>query len=191
MYRPLTAALSLLSLSSALPSGLNTRDDNPGCSAAARDFQWTIENFSYHAQYIFTTPAHQNSAGTVKFNVTNPALLYQGRCEATSTQLSDFFYGTMNYKCQFPDGAKSSGSWAWSRPSGKLDFNQSWACSDLEPQYPATYNAYGTVNLTLACTDTTYQNPNWTTPGDIYSARTVDCEPQTFTLRPYQMTAVA
>lgn len=191
MYRPLSVALSLLSLTTGLPSSLRVRDDNPGCQAASfGGFNWTIESFDYHASYIFTTPAHQNSWGYVNFNVTNPALLYKGECSASSNQLSDFFYGTMNYQCKFPEGAQSSGSFAFSRPSGKLDLNQTWTCSDTDPQYPTTVNAYGTTNLTLSCSDQTWTNPNWTI-GQIYTSRTVTCEPQTFTLKPYQMTAVA
>ncbi|KAI1477833.1 hypothetical protein F4774DRAFT_387847 [Daldinia eschscholtzii] len=182
---------ALLPLVATAPVELNNRDSNPGCQDASfGDFKWTIENFDYHASYIFTTPAHQNSWGYVNFNLTNPALEYQAICSASSNQLSDFFYGTMPYTCTVPEGYTTKTTFDFSRPSGKLNVNQTWTCSDTDPQYPTTINAYGTVNLTLACTDETWINPNWTM-GQIYSDRTVKCEPVTLPLKPYQMTAVA
>jgi hypothetical protein len=46
------------------------------------------------------------------------------------------------------------------------------------------------VNLTLDCTDSTYQNSNWTL-GQIYSDREINCDPVTVPVRPYEMRAVA
>ncbi|KAI0840328.1 hypothetical protein F5Y06DRAFT_262363 [Hypoxylon sp. FL0890] len=182
---------TLLPLAVAAPLDLHTRDSNPGCQAASfGDFAWTVENFDYHASYIFTTPAHQNSWGYVNFNLTNPALEYQAICSASSDQLSDFFYGTMQYKCTVPDGSTTETTFDFSRPSGVLDVNQTWTCSDTDPQYPTTIHAYGTANLTLSCTDETWINPNWTM-GQIYSDRDVKCTPVTIPLKPYEMTAVA
>jgi hypothetical protein len=188
----LTALLPALPLIAAAPSQTVARDDNPGCQARSfNDFQWTVEEFDYHASYIFTTPAHQNSWGYVNFNLTNPALTYEATCSGASNQLSDFFYGTMIYHCTVPDPESPTGTtFAFSRPSGQLDINQTWVCSDEDPQYPVTINGYGTVNLTLDCTDETWQNPDWKL-GQIYSSRTVTCGKQTFPLKPYQMTAVA
>ena len=54
-----------------------------------------------------------------------------------------------------------------------------------------TFHAAGTVNLTLECTDETWQNPNWTQPGDIYSSRVVECAKVTVPVKPFEMTAVA
>ncbi|ORY68551.1 uncharacterized protein BCR38DRAFT_335597 [Pseudomassariella vexata] len=167
------------------------RDSNPGCQAASqKDFAWTVEDFDYHASYTFTTPAHQNSWGYVNFNLSNPALTYKASCSASSNQLSDFFYGTMPYTCTVPDGSTAKTTFDFSRPSGKLNVNQTWVCSDLDPKYPATFHGYGAINLTLGCTDTTWQNPNWTM-GQIYSDREVKCTPVTLPVKPYEMTAVA
>lgn len=52
------------------------------------------------------------------------------------------------------------------------------------------FSAAGRANLTLDCTDTTWQNPNWTL-GQIYSDREVKCAPVTVGVKPYQMSAVA
>ncbi|KAI1378430.1 hypothetical protein F4677DRAFT_443644 [Hypoxylon crocopeplum] len=182
---------TVLPLAGAAPLDIQNRDSNPGCQAASfGNFEWTVENFDYHASYTFTTPAHQNSWGYVNFNLTNPALEYQAICSATSNQLSDFFYGTMPYTCKVPDGSTTTATFDFSRPSGVLNINQTWTCSDEDPQYPTTINAYGTANLTLACTDETWTNPNWTI-GHIYTDREVKCTPVTIPIKPYKMTAVA
>lgn len=139
-----TALAALVPLAAAAPlvgqevaTAAAARDANPGCqSKSFDDFQWTIEDFDFHSSYVFTTPAHQNSWGYVDFNVTNPALEYQVACSGTSNQLSDFFYGTMIYTCTAPDGASAESTFDFSRPSGVLDFNQTWTCSDADPQYP-------------------------------------------------------
>lgn len=52
------------------------------------------------------------------------------------------------------------------------------------------FNAYGRTTLSLECTDTTWQNPNWTI-GEIYSDREVKCAQVTVDVAPYRMTAVA
>ncbi|KAL7626117.1 hypothetical protein AAE478_002887 [Parahypoxylon ruwenzoriense] len=182
---------TLLPLAVAAPLDLPARDSNPGCQDASfGNFSWTIEDFVYHADYVFTTPAHQNSWGFVDFNLTNPALEYQAVCSARSNQLSDFFYGTMAYSCVVPDGSTTKTTFDFSRPSGVLNVNQTWTCSDTDPTYPTTINAYGTVDLNLSCTDETWINPNWTM-GQIYSDRIVRCEPVTLPLKPYKMTAIA
>ncbi|KAI1503304.1 hypothetical protein F5X99DRAFT_110772 [Biscogniauxia marginata] len=187
----LSTIVSVLPLVAAAPFGLDSRDSNPGCQdASLNNFAWTIENFDYHASYIFTTPAHQNSWGYVNFNLTNPALEYKAQCSATSNQLSDFFYGTMPYKCTGPEGSTTETTFSFSRPSGQLDLNQTWVCSDADPQYPTTFHAYGSVNLTLECTDVTTTNPDWEI-GQIYSNREVKCDLVNVPLKPSQINAVA
>jgi hypothetical protein len=116
------------------------RDAPAGCSKTSfGDFSWTVANFDYHASYIFTTPAHQNSHGYVNFTLVNPALGSTATCSASSSQLNDFFYGNMLYTCSTPDGSpgnSSATSFTFNRASGELDFNQTWTCSDEDPQYP-------------------------------------------------------
>ncbi|KAI1419972.1 hypothetical protein F5Y12DRAFT_173571 [Xylaria sp. FL1777] len=184
----LTAALPL---ATAAPYGLSPRDSTPGCTSISfGDFSWTIEDFTYHAGYIFTTPAHQVSSGSVAFNITNPALPEKVSCTAYSTWLEDFFYGNINYNCLVPEGSGVKTSFSFSRPSGELSINQTWTCDDEDPQYPITFSGYGTVNLTLNCEETDYQNPDWE-PGQIYSDRDIACEPVTLPLTPHDKTAVA
>lgn len=119
------------------------RDANPGCTEASfGNFSWMVDDFDYHASYIFTTPAHQNSWGYANFNLSNPALPYKAACSATSSQLNDFFYGDFWYECSIPDGspAGTGATFAFNRASGQLDFNQTWRCSDEDAQYPYVYS---------------------------------------------------
>ncbi|KUI73772.1 hypothetical protein VM1G_09169 [Cytospora mali] len=171
-------------------------DTPAGCSETSfGDFQWTVESFKFKASYIFSTPAHQNSWGFVDFNLSNPAVPdVQASCSAQSDQLSDFFYGNFAYNCTFngdldePEPAPAK--FTFSRPSGELTINQTWVCDDEDPKYPTTFAASGQVNLTLDCTDTTWENSNWTI-GQIYSDREIDCMPVTVDVEPYLITAVA
>lgn len=134
--------LALLPLATAGPITLSpvaARDYPTGCTDSSfGDFSWEVEGFDYHASYIFTTPAHQNSWGYASFNLSNPALPYRAACSATSNQLSDFFYGNLWYNCSVPDGADGGGdaTFAFNRASGQLDVNQTWSCDDQDPQYP-------------------------------------------------------
>ncbi|KAI1735389.1 hypothetical protein F4680DRAFT_453076 [Xylaria scruposa] len=191
MYNFISTLAAILPLASAAPYGLNPRDSTPGCTSISfGDFSWTIEEFTFHASYIFSTPAHQISSGTVAFNLTNPAFPEKVTCTAYSTWLQDFFYGNINYNCAVPEGSGIESSWSFSRPSGELNVNQTWTCTDEDPQYPVTFHAYGTVDLDLDCQETYWQNPNWTI-GQIYSDRDISCAPVTLPLKPHDKTAVA
>ncbi|KAI1816004.1 hypothetical protein GGS20DRAFT_583937 [Poronia punctata] len=179
----------LLPLAAAAPASVRDYPTTKGCTATSfSSFAWTIEDFTYHASYTFSTPAHQIAGGQVAFNLTNPAIPGEKvQCSAYSTQLSDFFYGNLNYQCQ---GSKSESSFAFSRPSGRLDLNQTWTCTDADPKYPTTFHAQGTANLTLACKESNYENPDWQI-GQIYSNRVIDCKPVTLPITPNQKSAVA
>ncbi|KAJ2980374.1 hypothetical protein NUW58_g6958 [Xylaria curta] len=184
-------SLAVLPLATAAPYSLNPRDGKPGCTSLSfGDFSWTIQDFTYNAAYHFTNPAHQVSSGSVKFNLTNPALPETVVCTADSTWLTDFFYGNINYDCKAAAGSTTKTSFAFSRPSGQLNVNQTWTCHDEDPQYPVTFRGYGTVNLTLDCKESNYQNPDWH-QGETYSLRTITCSPVTLSLKPHDKTAVA
>ena len=158
----LTTALAalLLPLSSASPIAIRQEtsttippdDHHPSCADTSfGHFSWALSSFDYHASFIFTTPAHQNSWGYVNFNLTNPAIgsSVTTVCSASSNQLSDFFYGTVQYTCtntgsEEEEGLKKSDSssvvgkttFDFNRPTGELRFNQSWTCRDQDPRYP-------------------------------------------------------
>ncbi|KAK3351085.1 hypothetical protein B0H65DRAFT_107804 [Neurospora tetraspora] len=203
----LTTALAalLLPLSQASPIAIRqetttTNPEHPSCATTSfKNFSWALSAFDYHASYIFTTPAHQNSWGYVNFNLSNPAIgsSVTTVCSASSNQLSDFFYGTVQYTCTNTPGGVNSDvgnvgktTFDFSRPSGELRFNQSWTCRDQDPKYPTTFTGYAAVNLQLDCTDSTWQNQNWT-QGQIYSIRDVKCSPVDISVDPKEMTAVA
>lgn len=127
---------AVLPLAAAAPSNYPTA----GCTSKSFDpsFAWTVEDFTYSASYIFTTPAHQNSYGTVAFNLTNPAVQETVSCSAYSSQLQDFFYGTQDFNCTNAPGANKTTptTFTYSRPSGQLDVNQTWTCDDQDNKYP-------------------------------------------------------
>jgi hypothetical protein len=130
---------ALLPLAIAAPHAKVLRDNNPGCQAASSNLTYTVEDFDFHASYIFTTPAHQNSWGYASFNLTNPALTYKSSCSAQSNQLSDFFYGNQIFTCTEPDGSTTKTTFDYNRVTGQLDFNQTWICSDQDPQWPQVF----------------------------------------------------
>lgn len=118
------------------------RDTRIGCTKASfGNFSWTVDSFDFHASYIFTTPAHQNSWGYANFTLANPALPSAAAvCSATSSRLDDFFYGDLWYTCAVPNGSAAGNSagaaFAFNRASGRLDFDQTWSCSDADAQFP-------------------------------------------------------
>jgi hypothetical protein len=96
-----------------------------------------VHGFDYHASYTFTHPAHQNSWGYVNFNLTNNVVPYTALCAASSSQLSDFFYGTFDYSCTLPASAPAGAAvkFRFSRPSGRLDITESIVCSENKLKY--------------------------------------------------------
>jgi hypothetical protein len=130
---------------------------------------WDVQKFDFHSSYIFTTPAHQNSHGYVNFTLSNPALDRPTICSASSSQLSEFFYGNQIFTCDdVPDGQRAT--FTYSRSTGDLQINQTWTCPDEQ----ARFSAIGGVTLDLNCKDVEWQNPDWQ-PGQFYSTRTVTC----------------
>ncbi|KAJ0158124.1 hypothetical protein CTA2_12245 [Colletotrichum tanaceti] len=136
---------------------------------------WTLTDFDYHASYIFSTPAHQNSWGYISFNVSNPVLNYTVACDAVSSRLNDFFYGEQAYTCNPPAGESAATNFTWSYPDRALTLNQSWTCDD-NPKYPARFTARGdAVVNNLKCWETFWKNNNWTL-GQVYSQRDIKCD---------------
>lgn len=105
-------------------------------ASSLKDFGWTV-SLEYHAFWYFTTPSHQNSWGTVTFNLTNPAVGTVVHCAADSDRLSDFFYGDQWYSC-LPNTAPAltpSTSFRFLTHT-RLDINQTWVCNERKPGSP-------------------------------------------------------
>jgi hypothetical protein len=76
-------------------------------TTSVTDFAWSV-SLEYHAFWHFTTPAHQNSRGTVALNLINPTIpVVTVGCRMDSDRLSDFFYGDQLYGCTVSDAAKA------------------------------------------------------------------------------------
>lgn len=142
-----------------------------GCPAQSRKLKsWTVSHFDFHADYIFSTPAHQISSGYVNFTLENPVLDYKPICSAQSEQLEEFFYGNVIYSCQgVPDGDKAT--FTFNRGNNHLHINQTWSC----PGQGTVFEAKGGANLLLSCTDCKWQNPDWH-PGEFYSTEYITCD---------------
>lgn len=188
MQSILSAILAIASLATASP--LAQTQESPCVSASFSGWNWTVGNFTYHALYLFTTPAHQNSWGFVDFTLLNPVLPdVLAVCSAQSNQLDDFFYGNMAYDCYYPDignPGPAPATFNFTKPGGELHISQKWVCDDAQE----TIFAKGNATVTLDCTDTSYQNTNWTL-GQIYSNRQIDCQTVTLPVAPSEFSAVA
>jgi len=54
--------------------------------------------------------------------------------------------------------------------------------------YRKSFEAMGTGNVNLECTNTKWQNPNWTSDA-LYSTEFTECIPQDFTIKPTELMA--
>ena len=126
----------LAALIALLPAAFAAPFDQPSsyaqsCSDRSQHLTWSVSDLFFSSSRIFTTPAHQNPWGQVSFNLTNPATNSVTACSAYSSQLSDFFYGTVWYQCaNNNDTSVSATYFRYDRPTGRLDLNQTWACND-------------------------------------------------------------
>ncbi|EGX93283.1 hypothetical protein CCM_04656 [Cordyceps militaris CM01] len=164
---------ALFAASAALAAPVVTPDTNTCTAKSLKVTSFLVKDFDFHASWTFTTPAHQNSWGYVNFTLANAAVPYEYQCSSASNWLSDFYYGNINYNCTDPAGQPTQhGTFSYSRPTETLAINQTWICA----QEQSRFWAEGSAKLDLKCQDTTYHNPNWTTPGQIYSDRRVTCD---------------
>ncbi len=186
-----------------------------GCTASSfNDFAWTVSDFSYNTSVLFTTPAHQIDSGTVHFTLANPALPYTASCSAYSSQLTDFFYGNIVYNCSAPADSGTTTYFTFNSSPHTLAINQSWVCSDQDSTYPYVFSCFcpslfsppfslsrpltvsdyfnyvGSVNLTLTCGKSSYQNSNWTI-GETFSSDRTECTSPPLTILPSETHVVS
>jgi hypothetical protein len=129
-----------------------------------------VRDFDFHAQYYFSSPSHQNSWGYVNFTLEHAVLNYKSVCTAASSQMYDFFYGTVIYNCSVPV-PDDAATFTFSRPNGELKINQTWACAEENSRFWAE----GGVTLDLNCREEFWQNPDWQS-GEFYSTRDITCD---------------
>ncbi|EFX04047.1 hypothetical protein CMQ_975 [Grosmannia clavigera kw1407] len=187
-----TTLLSLLALSAGALAAPAASTSALTCSQKSEGFAWYITRFQYSGSEVFTTPSHQNDNGQVSFNISNPALVpgqASSGCSARSSQIPDYFYGDIVYDCIDPrNDAYTNTTFKYNAPSGLLSIMQTWTCSDAKD--PAVFTASGSVNLTLSCGESTYNNNNWTI-GQTYSSTTQVCVSPDTPAMAFQISAVA
>ncbi|KAK0632728.1 hypothetical protein B0T14DRAFT_560393 [Immersiella caudata] len=145
---------------------------------------WAVKGFRYHSLITYSTPSHPIATGFVDFNLTNVALPYTLSCSATSSQMSDFFYGNQWYLCT--DSLGNDAEFQFDKSSGRLDLQQKWACANDSP--PVSFMGKGTANVTMVCRTGRWQKQNWTA-GETYSTEHTDCAPQDLTIMPNELMA--
>lgn len=171
MYTTILNTLFLAGVTLAVPTNTIRQEEESCVDKSTQIKLWKVSQFDFHSSEVFTTPAHQNSWGYVNFTLENPATEYKPVCAASSNQLSDFFYGTVIYKCDVEDdGAGGGATFTYSRPSGLLAINETWACTEEQ----ALFEAEGGIDLNLNCKESEWTNDDWS-QGELYSTRNVDC----------------
>ncbi|OIW34367.1 hypothetical protein CONLIGDRAFT_567468 [Coniochaeta ligniaria NRRL 30616] len=196
--------LLLLSLPFSSPSPFFPKRDNRtspatscGCTTTSfSPWSWSLSDIYFHSSVIFSTPSHQIDGGWVSFSLAHPALAgVVFDCEASSTQLQDWFYGDQDYVCTGrADGEggqavrRAKATFRFDRAGGRVDVDQSWVCEDQDPRYPIYFKASGSGNVSLSCNETKWQNANWTS-GQIYSTDTFECAKANLTIKPSEISA--
>lgn len=144
---PLHLLLLSLPASSSLPSPVSQRENctltPPGtanacdCTQASfSSWSWSLSDLYFHSSVVFSTPAHQIDGGWVSFGLTSQATADVAfECDASSTQLQDWFYGNQWYTCTANSAAGATAQFRFDRMTGRVDVNQSWTCDD-DPVYP-------------------------------------------------------
>ena len=127
----------LAALASPLLVTRQSQNRTQSCAARSpRVSQWQLEDFDFHAEYIHSTPAHQNSWGYVSFDLVNSVLGSRANCSGSSNRLSDFFYGEIEYECEYLEGHEATSSlFTFDRASGDVKIEQRWECNE-NPQFP-------------------------------------------------------
>ncbi|KAK4454527.1 hypothetical protein QBC34DRAFT_391941 [Podospora aff. communis PSN243] len=142
--------------------------------ASMANSSWTVGGFHYSSSVTYSTPSHRIANGWVNFNLTNYALpLATMSCSATSSQMSDFFYGNQWYQCA--DSSGNDAEFQFDKSSKRLDLQQRWACVDDVPLM--NFLGKGNATVALDCQTERWQNQNWTM-GDTYSKEYTNCTPQ-------------
>lgn len=160
-----TTVLSILLTTGRIALAANCQ---PSCASSSMSASLALDTFINTGSWTFTTPAHQNANGYINFDTTNSVLGTQTRCWATSTRLTDFFYGMIDYECE-----DDVTSFSFSQLNdGLLEVNTTWSCDAEGKTFQGTT---GQINLGLECDETYWQNPNWTM-GQLYSSRQRECE---------------
>ncbi|KAL8377257.1 hypothetical protein RB595_008101 [Gaeumannomyces hyphopodioides] len=180
------AALAAGTLALGLPQPGHLGARQAACTelSGGGSFAWEVRDFAYRAFWIYQNPAQLWARGELSYTLANPATGREAACRASSSQLSDFFYGNAVYSCDVPDQGgqplplptfRFNGYGLW-----RLQVNETWICSP-----GGIFIGTGTKDLPLSCNDTgVVENPDWEPgqPGNFYSTRYLTCDPLSTTL---------
>ena len=122
-------AIAVLTTVSVAASPMRTWTNATGCQVATLgNFAWEIRNFDHQVL---------DARGNVSFDLSNPALSHTSQCSASDSQPFGGFYGTIPYMCaDGPLGTTTQTTFDFNSLSRALNINQTWVCSDEDPQWP-------------------------------------------------------
>ncbi|KAF2643173.1 hypothetical protein P280DRAFT_547367 [Massarina eburnea CBS 473.64] len=173
---PSLLSFALLTHAVALPS-LHPRHDNCTNDCTTNPI-YLLPQVRYSSIIIYSTPAHLAvSSATIEFNLLNSVdRSVNVSCVGySSSQQSSgaFFAFPYSIPCTVPgtSGPITAANFSFTLWDRTLQINETWACDE------DNYLGVGTKTLELVCETLRYQNPNWTTPGDIYSSESASCSP--------------
>jgi hypothetical protein len=109
----------------------------PACPANAQKPAWMLENILYNSSDTYTTPAHHFGSGYVSFSLASNVRNVSAQCNATTSQVPNFFDGNQWYPCKFSDSALPSDQ-AWFKftaSAAKLEINQTYTCDGAGTLY--------------------------------------------------------
>ncbi|KAF1958714.1 hypothetical protein CC80DRAFT_490533 [Byssothecium circinans] len=186
----LSSLVTLLPLTLALPS-LTPRAYSDPCDYTTNPPTFYLTSAKYSSQLTYSTPAHLAvSSATVEFNLTNSVDdSVNERCigYASGQQFDAGFFAypyAINCTGTGGGGVIQSASFEYTGYARTVGVNETWTCGGN------TYLGTAGTKFDFQCKEDVYQNPNWTTPGEIYSSRTVTCEPLNTSVVPTVIQAV-
>ncbi|KAK4159351.1 hypothetical protein QBC43DRAFT_130290 [Cladorrhinum sp. PSN259] len=135
--RTLLSTLLFSLTARASPVIVTRQDSTPlfeeeSCWNRVLDLQWTVDDLSYSASYVTTTPeSEQSSWGYVGFTLSSTVVSYTADCIAASTVGFD---GAETYTCTLSEGAPEGANvkFGYDREAGKLVVEEVVLCTEGE-----------------------------------------------------------
>ena len=159
------------------------------CTKAAQDLTFSIKDFTFDSQAIYSTPSHlATSEGHVDFDLAVSAKKQPIHCSADSVSTyPSYFDGQTWYDCEASD--TFSAQFKYDLDTGLVKIKANWQCPD------ASFQASGkhVVEEEEDCDTETKTNKHWSLehPGKFYQKITTTCADTLTTFKPSKISAVA